>query len=100
MKSTIARMNTGRVLSRWSSQPVIGMTTAIVRANAVVSHWPSAGVTSRSSMISGIATLIVVSFKKTTKAAARSSTSASRVCADSGSTPDCGAAAAGELWVT
>ena len=38
VKSDIAVMNTGRVLRRSSRNPVIGMTTAIVSAKAVVSH--------------------------------------------------------------
>ena len=35
----IAVMNTGRVAMRCSRKPVIGITTAIVSMNAVVSHW-------------------------------------------------------------
>ena len=33
-------MKTGRVFRRCISHPVVGITTAMVSANAVVSHWP------------------------------------------------------------
>ena len=39
--SVIAAAKTGRVASRWSRYPVIGMTTAMVSMNAVVSHCPA-----------------------------------------------------------
>ena len=40
LKVDIAMRKTGRVFRRCISHPVIGMTTAIVSAKAVVSHWP------------------------------------------------------------
>ncbi len=50
-------------------KPVVGMTTAIVSRNAVVSHWAVAAVMSSSRMSSGRATPMIVSFRMTTKAA-------------------------------
>ena len=63
----MARMKIGRVLNRCSRKPVIGMTTAMVSRNAVVSHCARPAVTPRSSMRRGIATLMIVSLRKTTK---------------------------------
>ena len=53
---------------RWIRNPLTGMTTAIVRMNAVDSHWPVLALTCRSSMSTGMATLMIVSFSTTTKA--------------------------------
>ena len=66
LNSTMAAMYTVRVLSRCSRNPVVGMTTAIVSRNAVVSHCPTDGGTPRSSMMGGSATFITVSLRKTT----------------------------------
>ncbi len=68
VNSDIARMYTVRVLRRCSRNPVIGMTTAIVSRNAVVSHCPVAGSMPRSAMMSGSATFITVSLRNTTNA--------------------------------
>ena len=52
-------------------KPVTGMTTAIVSRNAVVTHWARAAVMSRSALMTGMATLITVSLRIATNAAAR-----------------------------
>jgi hypothetical protein len=75
LKSVIAEMNTGRVWRRWMRKPVIGMTTAIVSMNAVVSHCAAVAVMLRSFMRCGKATPMIVSFKITTNA----DTSSSRI---------------------
>ena len=64
--SDIARMKIARVCRRWSRKPVIGMTTAIVSRNAVVSHCAALAVTPRLAMRRGIATPMIVSFRITT----------------------------------
>ena len=69
----IAAMNTARVVNRCSRKPEIGMTTAIVSMNAVVSHCAATAVMPRSPMRCGIATPIVVSLRIATNAAASSS---------------------------
>ena len=66
----IASTNTARSGSRVSSQPVNGMTTAMVSMNPVVSHWAVAAVTANSAMSVGRATDMMVSFRITTNAAA------------------------------
>jgi hypothetical protein len=66
--SDIARTKTTRVCKRCSRKPVIGMTTAIVSKNAVVTHCAAAAVTPKLCMRGGIATLMIVSFKITTNA--------------------------------
>ena len=66
----IAATNIVRVVKRRSRKPVIGMTTAIVSMNAVVSHCAASAVMPRSMMRCGIATPIVVSLRIATKAAA------------------------------
>ncbi len=71
--SDIAATNIVRVVKRRSRKPVIGMTTAIVSMNAVVSHCAARAVMPRSVMRCGIATPIVVSLRIATNAAARSS---------------------------
>ena len=76
---TIATMKTGRVFRRCSSHPVVGMTTAMVRANAVVSHWPWVASMRSASWILGSATVIIVSLRKTTNTAASSRISAVRL---------------------
>ena len=69
----IAAMNITRVGKRRRRKPVIGMTTAIVSMNAVVSHCAATAVMPRSVMRWGMATPIVVSLRIATKAAARRS---------------------------
>ena len=69
LNSDMARVNTARVGTRCSSQPVMGMMTAIVSMNAVVSHCAARSVTWKSAMILVSATFIVVSLRITTKAA-------------------------------
>ena len=51
------------------SQPVVGITTAIVSMNAVVSHWATRSTMCRSSMMRVSATFIAVSLRITTKVA-------------------------------
>lgn len=65
----MARMNTARSDMRFSSQPVNGMTTAMVSMNPVVSHCAVAAVTVNSAMSRGSATDMMVSFRITTNAA-------------------------------
>ena len=65
----MARRKTVRVDSRCSRKPVVGMTTAIVSMNAVVSHCPVRAATQRSAISRGRATPMIVSFRMTTKAA-------------------------------
>ena len=72
-KSPIAVAYIVRVEKRLRRNPVVGMTTAIVSMNAVVSHCASTAVIPRSPMRWGIATPIVVSLRIATKAAASSS---------------------------
>src|SRR6478609_5610295 len=69
----IAAMYIWRVVKRRSRKPVMGMTTAIVSMNAVVSHCAWRALIPRSLMRCGIATPIVVSFRIATNAAARRS---------------------------
>ncbi len=69
----IAATNMTRVVKRCSRKPVIGMTTAIVSMNDVVSHCACSAVMSRSTMRCGIATPIVVSLRMATNAADSSS---------------------------
>ncbi len=71
--SDMAAMNTCLVVKRWSRNPVIGMTTAIVSMNAVESHCAASASMWRSSMSFGRATLMIVSLRITTKVAASSS---------------------------
>src|SRR5688572_28022853 len=62
----IAAMKTVRVCRRCSRKPVTGITTAIVKRNAVVTHWAAFAVTPRLSMSRGMATLMIVSLRITT----------------------------------
>ena len=66
----IAAMNITRVGKRRSRKPVMGMITAIVSMNAVVSHCAATAVIPKSSIRWGIATPIVVSLRIATNAAA------------------------------
>ena len=77
----IAVTNSARVLNRCSSQPVIGMTTARVSMNAVVSHCAVLAVMPNTSMKRGIATPMRVSLRMTTKAEPMSTPSTMRRCA-------------------
>jgi hypothetical protein len=79
LKVDMAMRKTGRVLRRCISHPVIGITTAIVNANAVVSHCPWVASMRSDSWIFGSATLIIVSLRKTTNTAASSRISARRL---------------------
>jgi hypothetical protein len=65
----MASMKTVRVDIRCSKKPVVGMTTAMVSMNAVVSHCTVRAEISRSTINRGSATLMIVSFKITTNAA-------------------------------
>ncbi|GGR21813.1 hypothetical protein GCM10010196_14190 [Agromyces mediolanus] len=69
----MAVMNIERVGKRCSRKPVIGMTTAIVSMNAVVSHCAADSEMCRSSTRCGMATPMIVSLRKTTKVAPSSS---------------------------
>ena len=71
--SVIAAMKIVRVWNRWSRNPVIGMTTAIVSRNAVVSHCAALASTPRLTINGGIATPMIVSFRITTNADTKSS---------------------------
>jgi len=83
-KIDMARMKIGLVCSRCSRKPVIGITTAMVSRNAVVSHWAALAVTPRSSISCGIATLMMVSLRNTTKVEVSSSAITSRLRAACG----------------
>ena len=65
----IARMKTVLVEIRCSRKPVIGMTTAMVSMNAVVSHCTVRALISRSTIKRGSATLMIVSLRITTNVA-------------------------------
>ena len=65
----IARMKTVLVEIRCSRKPVIGMTTAMVSMNAVVSHCTVRALISRSTIRRGSATLMIVSLRITTNVA-------------------------------
>ena len=67
--SPMASMNTVRVEIRCSRKPVVGMTTAMVNMNAVVSHCTVRALMPRSTIRWGSATLMIVSFKIITKVA-------------------------------
>jgi hypothetical protein len=67
LKSPIAATNTWRTLNRSMTNPVAGITTAIVSRKPVVSHWPVAAETFRSLISRGRASDITVSLKMTTK---------------------------------
>ena len=66
--SVIAEVNIARVENLWSRKPVIGITTAIVSMNAVVNHCAAEIVMFNEITSRGIATVMIVSFKITTKA--------------------------------
>ena len=72
-KRLIAAMKIGRVANRCSRKPVMGITTAIVSMNAVVSHCACSMVMPRSVTRWGIATPMIVSLRMTTNEAARRS---------------------------
>ena len=74
VKVVIAIANTCRVENRPMRKPVIGMTTAMVSMNPVVSHCAVVSDRSRSSMIGGSATDRMVSLRITTNALIRRST--------------------------
>ncbi len=78
LKSDIARMKMGRVFSRCSMKPVMGMTVAMVSRNAVVSHCAELAGTSKLCMSRGIATPMIVSLRITTKAEISSRSMTSR----------------------
>jgi hypothetical protein len=54
------------------NQPVTGMTTAIESMNAVESHWAALASTAKSAISRGIALIMIVSLRITTKVAATS----------------------------
>ena len=68
----IASPKANRVVTRWRNQPVIGMTTAIASMNAVESHCAALASTSKSTISRGIALIMMVSLRITTKVAATS----------------------------
>ena len=70
--SDSASMKMVRVLNRCSRKPLIGITTAMVKRNAVASHCAALGVVPKASRIVGMATFMMVSLSITTKAEASS----------------------------
>jgi hypothetical protein len=68
LNSDIARMKIGRVFMRWSMKPVIGITVAVVRRKAVVSHCAALAGTLKLPISRGMATPMIVSLRITTKA--------------------------------
>src|SRR5215211_4487138 len=67
--SDIASRKTVRVATRSSRKPVVGMTTAIVSRNALVSHCTVLAETDSSVISVGRATAMIVSLRMTTKVA-------------------------------
>ena len=65
----IARPKANRVVTRCRNQPVIGITTAIVSMNAVDSHCAALAFTAKSTISRGIALIMMVSLRITTKVA-------------------------------
>ena len=59
-------------MTRCRNQPVTGMTTAMVSMNTVDSHWAAAASTSKSTISRGMALIMIVSLRITTKVAATS----------------------------
>ena len=104
LNRVIAARNTGRVLKRCSRKPVMGITTAMVSMNAVVSHWAAPAVMSRSFIRCGSATPMMVSLRITTNAETSSSEMTSLVPAASGALPvrrcggGAGATLVGRYW--
>src|SRR5690625_121822 len=78
----IAPMNSDRVEKRVRISPVVGMTTAIVSMNAVVSHCAVAAVTEKVSINSGMATDMIVSLRIMTNAATSSTPITSFTCGE------------------
>ena len=68
-KIPIASPKAKRVVTRCRNQPVIGMTTAIVSMNAVESHWAALASTRSRAISRGIALIMIVSLRITTKVA-------------------------------
>ena len=68
-KVPIARPKANRVVTRCRNQPVTGITTAIVSMNAVESHCAALASTSKSTISRGIALIMIVSLRITTKVA-------------------------------
>ena len=70
------RPSPGRRRAAWSpaagTSPVAGMTTAMVSMKAVESHWAATASTSKSAISRGIALIMMVSLRITTKVAATS----------------------------
>ena len=71
-KVPMARPKANRVVTRCRNQPVIGMTTAIASMKAVESHWAALASTWKSTISRGIALIMIVSLRITTKVAATS----------------------------
>ena len=64
----MAPMKICRVVKRCWMNPVVGMTTAMVSRNPVATHWAVRALIPRSSISTGSATDMIVSFKITTNA--------------------------------
>lgn len=91
LKKLSAMRKMVRVWNRWIKNPVIGITTAMVRRNAVVSHCAALAVTPRSTISRGIATAMTVSFRIMTKVDINKSAITSRSrAALSGASPSSG----------
>ena len=71
-KTPMARPKANLVVTRCRNQPVIGMTTAMVSMNVVESHWAALASTWKSTISRGIALIMIVSLRMTTKVAATS----------------------------
>ena len=71
-KTAIAVVNACRVVTRCRNQPVTGMTTAIVSMKDVESHCAARAETSNSTISRGIALIMIVSLRITTKVASTS----------------------------
>ena len=65
----MARPKAKRVVTRCRNQPVIGITTAMVSMNAVDSHCAALALTAKSTISRGIALIMMVSLRITTKVA-------------------------------
>ena len=71
-KTPIAVAKAARVVTRCRNQPVTGMTAAMVSMNAVDSHCAARAETSRSTISRGMALIMIVSLRITTKVASTS----------------------------
>jgi hypothetical protein len=90
VNNVIAAMKTERAPKRCRMTPVVGITTAIVNRNPVVTHCAVAAVIRKSTMRLGRATLMIVSLRITKNEATRSMPMTIHVCRVIGGSDGCG----------